>query len=73
LLLPQAHQVASSLQVARHTHAQTGFEVWLPLRVVWIGFALNLRMSTNRHTGSTEQAHVLRRPHKGRFVENQVK
>src|SRR5919108_6365550 len=68
LLLPQANQVSSSPQVARHTHAQTGFEVWLPLRVIRIGFALNLRVPTNRHTGGTEQAHVLRRPMRMRDV-----
>jgi hypothetical protein len=66
--LPQATQVASSPQVARHTHAQTGGAVWLPRRVLRMGCALHLRGPTNRYTGGAAQAHVLLRPLRRRAV-----
>src|SRR5215813_14902427 len=44
------------------TYAQTGFEVWFPLRIVRIGFAFDFGVSTNRHTRGAEQAHVLLGP-----------
>jgi hypothetical protein len=59
LLLPQAKQLPSTLQIASHTHVLTGFKVRLPLRSIWIGLPLDFRMPTNRHTYGAQQAHVL--------------
>ena len=62
LLLPQAQQLASTLQIPSHTHARTGFKVGLPLRIIRIGLAFDFRMPTNRHTAGAEETHVLHLP-----------
>jgi hypothetical protein len=40
LLLPQAQQLPSTLQIASHTHALTGYKVQFPLRIIRIGLPL---------------------------------
>ena len=59
LLLPQTKQIPSAMQIVSHTHAQPGFKVGLPLRIIRIGIALDFGVPTNRHTGGAEQAHGL--------------
>ena len=62
LLLPQAKDLPLSLQLLSHTDAQSGFKVRLPFRIIRISLAFDFRVPSNRHTGGTEQAHVLVRP-----------
>src|SRR5262245_9836564 len=58
LLLPQMKQIPSTLQIASHTNALTGFKIGLPLRIIRIGLPLDFRMPMNRHTRGAKQTHV---------------
>src|SRR5215471_10456353 len=42
--------------------SRAGFKVRLPLRVIRIGFALDVRMPPNRHTTGAEETYVLPLP-----------